>query len=118
MKYFFTSYEIFTISERNMFKIKSQILNRHTREIGKCTLIESECVKKVSEFLTVPKMHLRSASSKKEEEEQLYIVDIKGNGDCFYAAIVKAFKRSRKDVKDLLANLAEVKIYIYAIARL
>ena len=98
-----------------MFKIKHKYY-RHTREIGKCTLIESECVKKVSEFLTVPKMHLRSSSSKKKEEEQLYIVDIKGNGDCFYAAIVKAFKRSRKDVKDLLANLAEVKIYISATA--
>ena len=101
MKYFSTSYEILTISERNMFKIKTQIL--------------TECVK-VSECLTVPKMHLRSSSSKKKEEEQLYIVDIKGNGDCFYAAIVKAFKRSRKDVKDLLANLAEVKIYISATA--
>ena len=78
--------------------------------------MSQECVKKVSEFLAVPKMHLRSSSSKTKEEEQLYIVDIKGNGDCFYEAIVKAFKRSRRDVKDLLANLAEVKIYISATA--
>ena len=65
---------------------------------------------------TVPKMTDKDENTEEEKENvdggkeddgKLHIVPIEGNGDCFYAAIVEAFKRGGKD---FLTNLAEAEV--------
>ena len=48
-----------------------------------------------------------------EEGEEVQEVAIKGDGDCFYSAIVEAFSRNGPDIPSCFTDLpgAEVKIF-------
>ena len=48
-----------------------------------------------------------------EEGEEVQEVAIEGDGDCFYSAIVEAFRRNGLDIADYLTDLPEAEVKIF-----
>ena len=72
--------------------------------------MSKECVKKT----TVPEMKEKEENVEEEEgEDVVQEVPIVGDGDCFYSAIVEAFRRNGLDIADYLTDLPEAEVKIF-----